>query len=123
MESRISRQDRELGLGVMKASDSYRSGYVYTIVSYAMSVRDFVVEVGLAAGNITITLPPVAEARGKIYTIALLDADTHDYTVTDKGDDPRWSDIVLGDDHDYLVLFSNGKRWFELAEMSDAGER
>ena len=129
MESRISRQDREVGLGVMKASDSYRRGYrkitsvASTGITGTMSVHDFVVEVDITAASYTLTLPFVAEARGKIYSIQLVDADSYELTITDAGDDPRWTDVVLGDDHDYLVLFSNGKRWFELAEYSDDGER
>lgn len=114
METRVERKHREIVSDVFEGS---------TTDDLTMNVYDLVVEADVSGGSITITLPPVAEARGKIYSIELLDADSGECTVTDAGDDSKWTDVVLGDDDDYLILFSNGTRWFELSEMSDDGER
>lgn len=126
MESRVQREVREVGQGVYGPSDSYRRGYkkitsvATTTIASSMAVYDFVTELDITAADYTLTLPPVAEAKGKIYSIVVLDADTKTLTVTDAGDDARWTDRELGDDHDYLVIFSNGKRWFEFCSQHDA---
>ena len=127
MEDRVQRQIREAGQGVYGPSDSWKRGYVTktssaTVTSYAMKVYDFVVELIMVASYpITITLPPVAEAKGKIYTIY---CSTHgesscDVTIADAGDDAIFSDsgsdVTLAYLNNYVVLFSNGKRWFVLA--------
>ncbi len=128
MDTRRGREEREvgrsMGAGTTSTNVTHTSGGVITkTASYTMKPYDFTVKGDISSGSITITLPPVVEARGKIYTLWCIDADSNDMTITDYGDATLWTDIVLGDDNDYLVLFSNGERWFELSEQSDNGER
>lgn len=129
MDTRRGRDEREvgraMGAGTTSTNVTHTSGGVITVTAaYTMKTYDFTVKCDIVTtGGFTLTLPPVVEARGKIYTIWLVDADSNDLVITDSGDAALWNDITLGDDADYLVLFSNGERWFELAEQSDAGER
>lgn len=109
MESRIDKEQRELVRGNFQAITA----------TATLDVWDLDVKVDGTAADITLTLPAVEKARGKIYTITLEDADSKTLTITDAGDDTIFSDLALGDDDDYAVLFSNGTRWLVLASVTD----
>lgn len=86
---------------------------------YEMTSRDYVLRPSANgdSGPITITLPSVAEAKGRIYSILARDADgTNDITITDNGSDSEcWtSDIVLDADCERLLIYSDGLAWVVL---------
>ena len=90
--------------------------YVNPIAAYTMSTRDQVVRpsAGPATGAFVITLPPVAEAKGRFYSIICRDADgTNTVTVADNNDDSEmWlADIVMNNAGDRLFLYSDGLAW------------
>jgi len=78
--------------------------------------------------DVTITLPPLKECAGKIYTINVWDIFAgQTATVTDHGDDGYWVDQALtasrvGDgppvtvwtSGDFLVLYADQERWYIL---------
>ena len=67
-------------------------------------------------GTFTVTLPPVAEAAGKIYTITLIDA-AGAVTIQDQDDSNDWTSITdLDADNDGVVLFSDGLKWWVLLD-------
>jgi len=90
--------------------------YVNPNADYAMTTRDYVVRPSAdpASGAITITLPPVAEARGRFYSIICRDADgTNTVTIEDNNDDSEmWlADIVMNNAGDRLLCYSDGLAW------------
>jgi hypothetical protein len=90
--------------------------FVDPIANYQMSTRDYVVRPSADGdtGAITITLPPVAEARGRWYSIVCRNADAvNTITVQDKDDSECWAgDVVLNGKCDKLLCFSDGLAWF-----------
>ena len=89
--------------------------YVNPVVSYQMTTRDYVVRPSAneASGAITITLPPVAEAKGRFYSILARLADmTNTITITSKGDDEEWEgDAVLYAKGQGQLFYSDGITW------------
>jgi hypothetical protein len=87
--------------------------------TYSLEVADQVVEltVNTANSSVTISLPSVVEAKGRIYSImAVLVANSKHVYVTDKaGDDTLLATIDLDTTADFVILYSNGRRWFILA--------
>jgi hypothetical protein len=89
--------------------------YVDPNVNYQMSTRDYVVRpfADRGTGPIVVTLPPVAEAKGRFYSIIARAADTtNTITVRDKDDSECWEgDITLNGFCDRLLLYSDGLAW------------
>lgn len=80
-----------------------------------MTTRDYVVRPSADGdtGPIILTLPPVAEAKGRWYSIIVRNADpVNTITVADKDDSECWvGDIVLDGKCDRLLLYSDGLAW------------
>lgn len=93
--------------------------YVNPIIDYQMTTRDYVVRPSAVQGGgaITLTLPPVAEAKGRFYSIIARDADgTNTITIADKDDSECWeADIVLNGKCDSELLYSDGLAWIRCA--------
>jgi hypothetical protein len=90
--------------------------YVNPAGDYQMRTWDYIVRPSASAdedGPITITLPPVADARGRFYSIVVRDADAFNtVTVADDNDSECWiQDIVLNSKCDKLLLYSDGLCW------------
>ena len=90
-------------------------------INYTMTTRDYVMRpraVG-GGGDITITLPPVAEAKGRFYSIVARDADgTNTIIITDQNDSECWkADVILMAPCDGALFYSDGLRWFALPEF------
>lgn len=116
MESRIDRMHAE------QMMDHYQGAI---IAALSMSVNDFVVRCDVSGGAFAVTLPPVVEATGKLYTIKIVadaaaGAAPNNLTITTKGTAPnkdaiRWNgDIVLSRAGDSVVLFSDGEEWHRM---------
>ena len=74
----------------------------------------------------TVVLPPVAEARGKLYSIIDIgpagagSAGTNTVTLTDNNDDSHdasWGDISINADLDRALLYSDGIAWWVISDM------
>lgn len=88
--------------------------YVDPVVSYQMTTRDYVVRPSAdqSSGAIVLTLPPVAEAKGRTYFIVARAADwVNTITIQDKDDSEYWTDITLIGDGESLFLKSDGLKW------------
>jgi hypothetical protein len=88
--------------------------------TYEMSTRDYIMRPSAdgLSGPITLTLPPVAEAKGRFYSIIARNADAvNTITVEDNNDDSEcWiGDIVLNGKCDRLLMYSDGLAWLSLA--------
>ena len=85
---------------------------------YEMSTYDYVIRprTDPVSGPIIITLPRVAEAKGRFYSILTRQADAvNTITITDHGDSECWLiDIVHDGKCDRSLLYSDGLCWHPL---------
>lgn len=97
--------------------------FVDPAVSYQMTTRDFIVRPS-AAAPITITLPPVGESAGRIFTIMpRLASPTNTITIASKGDSEGWKgNVVINTAGTKLLFFSDGAAWFQLSDSFVSGE-
>ena len=93
--------------------------YIAPAATYQMTVRDYVVRPS-ASSAIVISLPPVGEARGRIYTIiAQLATNTNTITIRPftstgfvGGDAERWeANVVLNEKGRGATFYSDGMKW------------
>jgi len=81
---------------------------------YTMTVRDYVLRPSTASVSTTITLPPVVEAAGRIYSIVARSfAPMTTITIEDNNDDSEcWDgDIQLSTKCDRALCYSDGLTW------------
>ena len=84
--------------------------------SVEMTTRDYVVRPSATIAPMVIVLPPVAEAKGRFYSIVVRAADAFNtITVTDRDDSECWVDLVLNGKCDRLLMYSDGLFWHALA--------
>lgn len=83
-----------------------------------LSITDRTVVVGALSANITLTLPPVGEAIGKVFSVHTPTAgtDTQAVTLEDHyNDSVDWNgDFTLDADDDRILLYSDGRAWHVL---------
>ncbi len=89
--------------------------FVDPIVSYVMKTTDYVVRPNTST-TLTLTLPPVAEAKGRFYSIIARGAGA--VTVEDQDDSECWlGDMTLGSKCDGCLLYSDGLAWFVVSAL------
>jgi len=113
LEDRGAQQDKIL-------VDKYRDPNT----NYIMTTRDYVMRPSAdgISGPISITLPPVAEAKGRFYSIICRNADAvNTITIQDKNDDSEcWlGDIVMNGKCDRVLLYSDGLAWMPMGNVGD----
>jgi len=85
-----------------------------TVTTASMTVRDQVVLVTTVGGNaLTLTLPSVKQAKGRIYSIRLIAA-VGSATIQDLGDDAALSDVTLAAAAAAAVFYSDGFKWCQI---------
>lgn len=91
-------------------------------VTYQMNTRDYVLRpaADTLSGPIVITLPPVADAKGRFYSIIARNADAvNTITIADKDDSECWpADITLDGKCDRVLLYSDGLAWHAWGSQS-----
>lgn len=97
--------------------------FVNPIADYEMTTRDYVVRPAAdgPTGPITITLPPVAEAKGRLYSICVRNADAvNTVTIEDNNNDSEcWlGDVIYNGKCDGNLWYSDGLKWWALGEMA-----
>ena len=82
-----------------------------------MDVLDQVVLVTTGDGYaLTITLPSVAAAKGRFYSLRMVArGGTSDATIQDKNNDAGMADITFNLAADQVLLYSDGYKWHTLA--------
>lgn len=97
--------------------------FIDPAATVAMTTRDYVVRpfADGDSGPIFVILPPVAEAKGRFYSILVLKADPiNTVTVMDRDDSECWlADIVLNGKCDRLLMYSDGRCWHPLANPGE----
>lgn len=93
--------------------------------NYDMTVRDFVLRPSAdpASGPITVELPPVSEARGRLYSIVCRNADAvNTVTITDRNDSECWlADVVFNGKCDGRLFYSDGMCWMHMSLPGSPG--
>jgi len=96
------------------AGGTYQSAkYVFTAADITLNINQSVCECDTTDNTIAVTLPNVEEAAGKFYSISLT-TDVEDLTVQDQDESRDWTDIVMDTVDDYVLLYSDGRKWFIL---------
>lgn len=92
--------------------------YIDPNADVQMTTRDYVVRPSADgdSGPITLTLPPVADAKGRFYSIITRNADVvNTVTIQDLDDSECWvGDIVHNGKCDRSLLYSDGLAWIPL---------
>ena len=70
--------------------------------------------VNTASGDITLTLPDVAEAIGLIFHVFVTMANAKTLTLEDNGNDAGLTDLDMDADGDNITLYSTGRKWVAL---------
>lgn len=85
-------------------------------ITYSMEVTDQVVLIETASTfAMTITLPSVAAARGRIYSFRLVTSGgTENAVIQDKNDDADFTSLNSTTAADTLLLYSDGFKWYTL---------
>jgi len=90
--------------------------------AYQMTTRDYVMRPSAdgISGAIIISLPPVAEAKGRFYSICVRNADAvNTVTIQDLDDSECWiTDIVFDGKCDRALMYSDGLMWYALGEQA-----
>ena len=91
--------------------------YIDPAGDQVMTTRDYVVRPYAIGHPMVLTLPPVAEAKGRFYSIIARQATAvNTITVEDNNNDSEcWpGDIVLDGKCDRLLMYSDGLAWHAL---------
>ena len=93
--------------------------FVAPNANYQMNTRDYVVRPSSqGVGPITITLPPVSEAKGRFYSIIARAASAvNTITIADRDDSECWDgDLTLNGKCDGVLLYSDGLSWIQILQ-------
>jgi len=116
MESRFDQQTIQ---GVDPSLQRYFYSDSSTDTGQAINLEPYQTDVqitlsdGTNTATAVVTLPSVAEAKGKRYSIRVLDF-AGGVTIQDRNDSIEWSDLTVDADGEYALLESNGIQWFVL---------
>jgi len=82
--------------------------------TYSMSVYEttILISAGHTSNTLTLTLPPVSKAKGKLYSIRqVLVTGSGITTLEDLGDDAAFTSLSLDETADHVLLYSDGYQW------------
>lgn len=85
---------------------------------YQMTTRDYTLRPSVHEDPITITLPAISDAIGRMYSIKASGNVAYDAAVTieDQGDSQDWNgNIVLTIPGEKVVLYSDGLKWMHMS--------
>lgn len=104
----------------------FRQGKVTSVTSdnsgtdtYDMAVLDRTLPVDSTLGVITITLPNVGLAAGKIFAISAKTGAANAVTVQDSDESVGWIDRTLNQNNEDLVVYSDGRTYHVLSTEAD----
>lgn len=84
-----------------------------------LEVFEQVVYCNNTVASFTVTLPPIKEAAGKMYSIKLItDSGANTVTVTDQSDSYDFAEsgaLILTAITDFVLLYSDGFKWYTLS--------
>jgi len=88
------------------------------VTPFVMTTRDYVLRVSTqGVGPIVVQLPPVAEAKGRFYSILVRAASAaNTVTIQHAGDSECWTNIVFNGKCDAVLFYSDGLYWHPIME-------
>ncbi|RQW92817.1 MAG: hypothetical protein EHM79_00380 [Geobacter sp.] len=110
--------------------DAVPNKIIHPVVTTSLKVYEQVVYVSTVDAHVTITMPPVAEAAGRIYSImCILRTGSYDVTITDYKDDTGNAtkahgdlgnaNLVLNAANEHVILYSDGVAWHLLNNVTN----
>lgn len=93
-------------------------GFSYYTSTDTIALEDQNVIVDTTAVAMTLTMPPVAEAKGMAYSIFCRSHGGADCTITATDAEGWDGDYTLNSAGDGQLLFSDGAHWWPLATLS-----
>ncbi len=94
----------------------HASPTLVTDAVYVMNVRETSVRCDTTSNVISISLPNVSEAIGKIYVVTLAVDGGNDLTITDQDESYDWEgDYTLNDALENKTFYSDGYKWHLIA--------
>ena len=94
--------------------------FIDPAASVQMTTLDYVVRPSAVTAPMVIVLPPVAEAKGRFYSIVVRAADqANTITITHKDDSECWTDITLDGQCEHVLLYSDGLFWHALGSLAE----
>ena len=128
METRYQRETNEVVVDrtayindVLPTTNGY-DGETRTSNGYYMAPSETCVIVNPSSSTnaYTVYLPPVAEARGKIYALAIPVRASEVITVEDRADDSAdFENASLDVSNDRVAYFSTGTHWIKIGETAN----
>lgn len=95
-------------------------GKVVDNADATLSVHEQHITVKSDTAAVTITLPGVAEAIGKTFSILALDGLANNVTIEDAGDSIQWTDVVIAGTNGAALIYSDGRTWYAIATKDGA---
>jgi len=92
-----------------------RSKFLRVDENATLGVHDRVVIADSTEGAVTVTLPNVGEAAGKIFTVTAPAGNTNNVVIAHGGESLNWSNITLNAANAKAALYSDGVTWFRIA--------
>jgi len=89
---------------------------------YYMAPWETTVIIDSAANDFDVVLPPVAEAKGRLYTVAIITYGSDAVAVIDYKDDSEDfpATIALDANYDRVLMYSDGIHWWIVKDMFTA---
>lgn len=87
---------------------------IVTYVTAAQTLKPYenVVEFTQLAASFAVTLPNVAEAAGRFFSLHVVDANSEAVTLQDQDESVDWSNLTIDADADGVLLYSDGRKWW-----------
>lgn len=89
-------------------------GLVVDNADTTLSVHQQVVTVATDSAETDITLPGVAEAVGKMYSVHAPNGTTNSCIVQDANDSIGWADQTIAVNDGFVLVYSDGRIWHVL---------
>ncbi len=71
-----------------------------------------------ATDSYTITLPPVSECAGRLYSFIVTIANSKTITLAHHGDSVNWTNLAFTATNDRALLYSDGLMWYVLIDVT-----
>lgn len=108
----------QISLGSLAEQKHYSDSnapLVVTAAAKALSVGDTRILTDATDNVVALTLPPVGEAAGRIYSVTVLEA-SNNTTIDDGGDDPYFTINTYNGVGETGKFYSDGTTWARFTE-------
>ena len=102
---------------------SERHAYTSISTNTTLDATQNVVDVDATSASVAITLPTAVGINGREYVVRKLDSSANTVTITPNGSETvnGSSDIVLDEQYESTIIYSDGANWIQLATGGGGG--